>query len=136
MAKARTAAKAADRKKRQIADYEHKDKDRLNNPPVGLVTADLDRDEAPKTYAYDPHLDPQLVWTGKAEHSPFAVPTVSLHVHERIDPHTIMEAIRSKNGNDSQLSLFAMPKENLPIRGPAVRPRSRRQAAARADAWA
>ena len=116
MAKARTAAKAADPKKRQIADYEHKDKDRLNNPPVGLVTADLDRDEASKTYAYDPHLDPQLVWTGKAEHSPFAVPTVSLHVHERIDPHTIMEAVRSKNGNDRQLSLFATPKENPPIR--------------------
>lgn len=28
---------------------------------------------------------PQLVWAGKAEHTSFEVPTVSLHVHERID---------------------------------------------------
>ena len=30
---------------------------------------------------YDPHLDPQLQWAGKAEHTSFEVPTVSLHVH-------------------------------------------------------
>jgi hypothetical protein len=41
---------------------------------------------------YDPHLDPQLVWAGKKEHSAFEVPTVSLHVYERIDSHTIIEA--------------------------------------------
>jgi len=49
-----------------------------------------------KTYAYDPHLDPQLQWAGKAEHTSFEVPTVSLHVHERIDPRTIIEATRKK----------------------------------------
>lgn len=39
--------------KRQIESYEHKDKERLNNPPVGLVTPDTDPDEeAKKTYAY------------------------------------------------------------------------------------
>lgn len=31
---------------------------------------------------------------GKAEHTSFEVPTVSLHVHERIDPRTIIEAVR------------------------------------------
>ena len=44
---------------------------------------------------YDPHLDPQLVWAGKKEHSSFEVPTVSLHVHERIDPSTIIERHRA-----------------------------------------
>jgi adenine-specific DNA-methyltransferase len=53
--------------RREIALYAHADKERLNNPPVGLVTPDTDRDAGKKTYAYDPHLDPQLVWAGKAE---------------------------------------------------------------------
>ena len=54
----------------------------LSNPPVGLVTPETDPDagQKKKTYAYDPHLDPQLVWAGKAEHTSFEVPTVSLHV--------------------------------------------------------
>ena len=55
-----------------IESYEHKDKQRVNNPPVGLVTPDTDPDAgAKRTYAYDPHLDPQLQWAGKAEHTSF-----------------------------------------------------------------
>ena len=105
-------------KKREIRNYTHKGKQRLNNPPVGLVTPETDQDKEKKTYAYDPHLDPQLVWAGKAEHASFEVPTVSLHVHERIDPRSIIEAVKRKNGNGSggQLPLFAMPEENPPIR--------------------
>jgi adenine-specific DNA-methyltransferase len=61
------------------------------------VTPELDREKGVKAYAYDPHLDPQLQWSGKAEHTSFEVPTVSLHVHERIDPRTIIEAVRNKN---------------------------------------
>src|SRR3712207_1199366 len=81
-------------KKRPIEHYTHDGKTRLNNPPVGLVTPDTDKDGGRKRYAYDPHLDPQLVWAGKAERTSFEVPTVSLHVHERIDPRTIVEAVR------------------------------------------
>jgi adenine-specific DNA-methyltransferase len=44
------------------------------------------------------------------------VPTVSLHVHERIDPHTIIEAVKKANSSYAQLSLFTSPKENPPIR--------------------
>jgi len=98
--------------KRAIVTYTHKDKERLNNPPVGLVTPETDRDGAKRCYAYDPHLDPQLVWAGKAEHTSFAVPTVSLHVHERIDPRTIIEAARKRNGNGAQLSLFETVRES------------------------
>ena len=71
--------------KRPIEPYEHSDKKRINSPPVGLVTPETDP-VAPthKTYDYvapvpsvkprqeldyDPHLDPQLVWAGKKEHS-------------------------------------------------------------------
>lgn len=101
---------------RDIESYTHADKERLNNPPVGLVTPDTDKDAGKKTYAYDPHLDPQLVWAGKAEHTSFEVPTVSLHVHERIDPRSSIEAVKKQPEEDPQLSLFASPKENPPIR--------------------
>jgi adenine-specific DNA-methyltransferase len=63
--------------KRPIESYEHRDKQRVNNPPVWLVTPKTDPDAgAKKTYAYDPHLDPQLVWAGKAEHRRIAVKIV------------------------------------------------------------
>ena len=103
--------------KRTIDSYAHSKEQRANNPPVGLVTPDTDQDAGKKTYAYDPHLDPQLQWAGKAEHTSFEVPTVSLHVHERIDPRTIIEAVRKQNGsNKSQLPLFDTPGENPPLR--------------------
>jgi adenine-specific DNA-methyltransferase len=82
------------------------------------VTPDTDRDGEKKIYAYDPHLDPQLVWAGKAEHTSFEVPTISLHVHERIDPHTIIEAVERRNGEVElvQPALFEMPEQNPPLR--------------------
>jgi len=104
-------------KKKAIEQYEHKDEQRVNNPPVGLVDAKSDPVEGRKTWAYDPHLDPTLQWAGKTERTSFAVPTVSLHVHERIDPRSIIEAVRKKNGgNFEQLSLFNSKSENPPLR--------------------
>jgi adenine-specific DNA-methyltransferase len=120
--------------KRPIERYEHTDKKRINNPPVGLVTPETDP-VAPTHKAYDyiasvpsvkprqeldydSHLDPQLVWAGKKEHSSFEVPTVSLHVHERIDPHTIIDVVRKRNGTalPVQASLFERREENPPLR--------------------
>lgn len=104
-----------------IEQYDHKGKKRVNNPPVGLVTPETDKETEKKTYAYDPHLDPQLQWAGKAEHTSFEVPTVSLHVHERIDPRTIIEAVRKRDGVGarlavpSQISMFSSPEENPPL---------------------
>jgi adenine-specific DNA-methyltransferase len=125
MAKRKAAGSAGNKKsaKRPIEQYAHPDKQRVNNPPVGLVTPSTDPPETKKkTYAYDPHLDPQLVWAGKAERTSFEVPTVSLHVHERIDPLSIIEAVKA-NGNGKgaaprliQQSLFDQPTENPPLR--------------------
>jgi len=136
-----------------IERYEHKDKQRINNPPVGLVTPETDPPlpthktydyvtpvpsvpigrrqtasdaagtrtgmSAPHGLDYDPHLDPQLVWAGKKEHTSSDVHTVSLHVHERIDPSTIIEAVRKRNGNNGavpeQPSLFERKEENPPF---------------------
>jgi adenine-specific DNA-methyltransferase len=39
---------------------------------------------------------PYLNWAGKAERTSFAVDTVSLHVHERIDPATILAALKKR----------------------------------------
>lgn len=120
-------------KKRHIERYEHTGKKRTNNPPVGLVTPETDPplpthkvydyiEPVPtvrpgKDLDYDPHLDPQLVWAGKKEHASFDVPTVSLHVHETIDPRTIVEAVRKRNGNGGsvQPSLFERPEEKLSL---------------------
>jgi adenine-specific DNA-methyltransferase len=102
-----------------IVQYEHKDKKRVNNPPVGLVDSHTDNGgQKKKTYEYDPHLDPQLQWAGKAEHTSFEVPTVSLHVHERIDPRKIIETVRKEAetrpvGSVSQPSLFETEKKPL-----------------------
>lgn len=97
-----------------IEQYEHKDKERLNNPPVGLVDAHTDNGGyKKKTYEYDPHLDPQLQWSGKVEHASFDVPTVSLHVHERIDPRRIIESVKKEEDSSPQMSLFEEQKKPL-----------------------
>ena len=114
----KTSSRPTRSDKKPIEQYEHADKKRKNNPPVGLVTPETDKDGSKKTYAYDPHLDPKLDWAGKAEHTSFEVPTVSLHVHERIDPRTIIETTRKKNGNGGPVQglLFESSSENPPLR--------------------
>ena len=65
---------------------------------------------------------PYLNWTGKAERTSFEVDTVSLHVHERIDPASILNAVRKRLKGEkaaqpkTQLGLFSAPFENLPLR--------------------
>src|SRR5438067_13161034 len=112
--------KALSSEQKPLEQYTHQGKDRTNNPPVGLVTPDTDVDAGKKAYSYDPHLDPQLVWAGKAEHTSFEVSTVSLHVHERIDPRTIIEAVRKRDADPTieayeQLSFFHGIRENPPL---------------------
>mgnify|MGYP000105317987 CR=1 FL=1 len=145
----------------QVLSYRHKDT-RTNNPEVGMVHSGTDPDDAKRTWAYDPHLDPELNfdsaragiekliddalasddpvrikdtlqelkrlqapylnWTGKAERTSFEVDTVSLHVHERVDPATILaNAAKRLKGKDAetqweQPDLLAAPFENLPLR--------------------
>ncbi len=104
------------KKQRTVENYTHEGKERINNPPVGLVTPETDGSDDKKTYHHDPHIDPQLEWAGKKERTSFEVPTVSLHVHERVDPHTVIDAVRKRSEDASQLSLFSTPEENPPLR--------------------
>jgi len=100
--------------KKLIEQYEHTDKVRANNPQVGLVTPQSDPDTGEKkTYQFDPHLDPQLQWAGKAEHTSFKVPTVSLHVHERIDPNSIIQTVKKEHEGTKQMSLFETNEKPL-----------------------
>lgn len=90
-----------------VKDFRHDEAKRKNNPPVGLAST-YECHETEKTqYSYDPHLDPQLIWAGKAEHTSFDVDVVSLHIHERISTKAILRAATRKEQN--QLELFAEP---------------------------
>ncbi len=102
----------------ELAQYTFEEAKRLNIPQTGLVSAETDPINGKKKYMFDPHLDPELQWAGKTEGTSFDVDTVSLHVHERIDPLTIIEAVRNKEP-ESQRSLFyyfESSENNLPIR--------------------
>ncbi|MGB6836509.1 MAG: site-specific DNA-methyltransferase [Dehalococcoidia bacterium] len=105
MAKARGRASRRSRQT-DVKDYRH-DETRKNNPPAGLATYEPKR-VAEKRYEYDPHLDPQLVWAGKAEHTSFEVPTVSLHIHERVSSSAIVRSVQREE--PKQLNLFADPQ--------------------------
>ncbi|HQZ33582.1 MAG TPA: site-specific DNA-methyltransferase [Ilumatobacteraceae bacterium] len=76
-----------------VEDYEHSAAKRTNNPPAGLTH--LDREETPtRTLQYDPHLDPQLQWAGKAERTTVDVPAPSIHVHEELSAQKIIGSVR------------------------------------------
>lgn len=99
--------------KKEIDSYDHKGAERVNIPQVGLVKPETDPDTGKrKSYQYDPHLDPQLQWAGKAERTSFEVPIASLHIHERIDPRRIVDYVR-KQEDTPQLSLFEAEKKPL-----------------------
>ena len=68
---------------------------------------------------------PYLNWAGKAERTSFEIDTVSLHVHERVDPSSILSVVRKAMkgegkakgvGKFIQPGLFDAPFENLPLR--------------------
>ena len=70
---------------------------------MGLVSSDLDSKPVKKTYQHDPYIDPTLSWSGKAENLSFDVDTVSLHIHERIDPKRIIKQVL-KNQEENKMS--------------------------------
>lgn len=105
-------------KKKTVEQYTHSGTNRPNNPPAGLADGDTDPDRPSVSYRHDPRMDPHLQWSGRQEETEFRVDTVSLHVHERIDPHTIL-AKAMKGGGEAQQTLlhyFDAPENNLPLR--------------------
>lgn len=98
-----------------IGQYQFSKPKRANNPQAGLVSNALDSKPKKKVYQHDPYIDPALSWTGKAENMSFDVDTVSLHIHERIDPKRIIKQVLKKTEDlvKLQLSLFEQPTETL-----------------------
>ncbi len=80
-------------KKKPIEQYDHEGTKPPNNPPLGLADVKSDPGDSKKTYAYDPHLDPTLIWAGKAERTSFEIPTVAKNLRAEID-ETLVEAYR------------------------------------------
>jgi adenine-specific DNA-methyltransferase len=95
----------------EVADYRYKGEKRFNVPDAGLAIYNY-RPQEPVKYNYDPHLDPQLIWTGKTERTSFEVETVSLHIHERVSTQAILKTVQ-KAEQYQQLRLFAEP--DLPL---------------------
>jgi adenine-specific DNA-methyltransferase len=106
--KANSRSPAANPNAEKVKDYRHEEK-RPNNPPAGLATYDHTLPSR-KIYDYDPHLDPQLVWAGKKEHTSFDVENAALHIHERISTAAIIRAVQRE---PLQRDLFADPQ--LPL---------------------
>ena len=77
-----------------VRDFRHDEARRKNNPPAGMAPTYEVRERKTRQYTYDPHLDPQLQWAGKAEHTSFEVDVVSLHIHERVSTRAILDAVR------------------------------------------
>jgi adenine-specific DNA-methyltransferase len=97
-----------------VTDIRHR-ATRKNNPPAGLAPTYEVRERQATRHNYDPHLDPQLVWSDKPglkanwdeiwdpDRTAFDVDVVSLHIHERISTRAILEAVRRP---EPQISLF------------------------------
>ena len=103
-APAKRAAKKAATK--QVDDYRHDDATRLNNPEAGLARYETEKPPT-KKYEYDPRIDPQLHWAGKAERTSFEVDAVSIHIHERLSTEAILAAARKEA---PQMALFGDPQ--------------------------
>jgi adenine-specific DNA-methyltransferase len=87
-----------------VKDFRHSQAQRKNNPPAGIASVYEKSQREVRRYQFDPHLDPQLVWAGKAEHTSFEVEVVSLHIHERISTRAVLDAVRRPQ--PLQLDLF------------------------------
>jgi len=82
-----------------IEAYRHETETKKDIVPAGLASYDT-LTSKPKKYEYDPHLDPQLAWTGKAENTSFEVPTLSLHL---------------KNQKNTKVKIMNHPHPNPPL---------------------
>lgn len=115
MARRKITPKAA-ASKANIDAYKHKDT-RKNIPTQEL--SHLKRDKpAKKTYRYDPSLDPQLIWAGKAvdadllasleekgegEDEKLTVDTVPLYIQEKISSEAIINRLKSDTDEDGTM---------------------------------
>ena len=103
-----------------VGAYEHKQDKRTNIPTQELSHHAKEPKTPPKKiYAYDPSLDPQLIWSGKSidadlleslksgakEKEELAVDTVPLYIQEKISPEAIINRLKSDTDDDPAMNL-------------------------------
>jgi adenine-specific DNA-methyltransferase len=91
-----------------VASYKHKDKrKRIPTQEESVKLSPREKQPVKKRYAYDPSLDPQLIWTGKKEAGEeFGVATVPIYVQENVAPEAIIARLKSGAKEDTQMLLF------------------------------
>lgn len=91
-----------------VSSYKHEDKrKRIPTQEESQMISARDRRPVKKTYEYDPSLDPQLVWSGKAElGAEFSVSTVPIYVQEKISPEAIIARLKEEGSDEVQTTLF------------------------------
>lgn len=91
-----------------VSSYKHEDKrKRIPTQEESQMISPRDRRPVKKTYQYDPSLDPQLTWSGKAElGAELGVSTVPIYVQEKISPEAIIAKLKDEGQNEVQFTLF------------------------------
>ena len=100
--------------KKEVKRYVHSKTKRTNNPPAGLASQTSSTVQRQK-YSFDPRFDPQLHWSGKQETSSFELDTVPIHIHERIDPSTILYKVKKQEKSSRMDEFFDTSINNPPL---------------------
>lgn len=97
-----------------VSSYKHDSKRaRIPTQEESVKLSRREKQPVKKTYAYDPSLDPQLVWSGKKEQgTEFDVPTVPIYVQEKIAPEAIIARLKAGSADDRQMLLFGETAED------------------------
>ncbi len=91
-----------------VTSYKHKDtRVRIPTQEESQVLAPREKRPTKKIYQYDPSLDPQLNWAGKAEQgAQFGVSTVPIYQQEKIAPEAIIARLKQGATLDTQLTFL------------------------------
>jgi adenine-specific DNA-methyltransferase len=96
-----------------VKSYKHRSKrPRIPTQEESRSLSAREKQGVKKKYAYDPSLDPQLVWSGKEEAGEeFGVSTVPIYVQENIAPEGIIARLKAGGSDDQQMMLFGETAE-------------------------
>jgi len=97
-----------------VSSYKHASKRaRIPTQEESVKLSAREKQPVKKTYAYDPSLDPQLIWSGKKEQgAEFDAPTVPIYVQEKIAPEAIIARLKAGASDDRQMMLFGETAED------------------------
>lgn len=97
-----------------VTSYKHDaTRKRIPTQEESVKLSRREKQPVKKTYAYDPSLDPQLVWSGKREQgTEFDIPTVPIYVQEHVAPEALIARLKAGAIDDRQMVLFGDTAED------------------------